>query len=857
MTSFYKLVGLFIILIVSVLVLFNSYVKDIEEDYEITKNQMHGVELIKAIELTTINTEAYYILSQFQNSEYFAELDSEIRNTRVKVEQSLVRLQALISLYPEYKNLHLNEILTQLQTLISKNVKLNVKDFTQIKKVLSFLRAENYHVGDISTLNYEGEKDIYLFASIMIHYMPEFTGELARSRTLLVSGLCNKKFSIDTRNEIVQSIALVTLSKEEIEQIVEVLTQEYDSGNLQTLLKEIDFHLEDIKTIAGHISKQKNISFSSLEFYNLTKKITSLSIELHNENIRLLTYVIEKRNKALSEEMIFTKVLLLFISLISLIAIILEFISVKAIQRREKIRDNLLIQTQDAVDAFTLVCKFDANRVITYVNQKFCEVIGYRAEELIGQSYKIIQHSDVAVEFCDETFRDIQNNKFWTGKTKKQMKNGEVLYLDTLIKPIFDEKNVIIEYIEISSDITELELMKAQLELELKASNTSLYEAFVSAKEQAQLLEDQKELYELVFKNTASCVLIIDIEKNKFIDCNEPAINILKCDSKDEVLNLQPAQLSPEFQPDGRRSDEKSDEMNAIAVENGSHTFEWKHLTKYGKEIWVEVILTPILLGHKKVLYVVWKDIGDKKQAEKDKVEQQMFIIQQSRMASMGEMIGNISHQWRQPLNALGLTLQKISLYQSHGVLDSEKLKVSIDKSMNLINSMSSTINDFRDFFNPNKEKSDFSILDAVDKAYRIVESSFEHSSIEYRLEADDDNLSIKGYENEFSQVMLNLLNNAKDAIVENKIATGLVVVNIKKGVNNIDISIYDNAGGISEEVISKIFEPYFTTKEEGKGTGIGLYMSKMIIEDHMNGKLTVKNIDGGACFSIHFNNEN
>lgn len=137
-----------------------------------------------------------------------------------------------------------------------------------------------------------------------------------------------------------------------------------------------------------------------------------------------------------------------------------------------------------------------------------------------------------------------------------------------------------------------------------------------SSEERNKALEEQKELYELVFKKTASSVLIIDIEANRFSDCNEPAVEILKCTSKDEVLNLRPADLSPEFQPDGRRSDEKSDEMNALAVKNGSHIFEWKHLAKDGTEFWVEVILTPITLHGKKVLHVVWKDIADRKALE-------------------------------------------------------------------------------------------------------------------------------------------------------------------------------------------------------------------------------------------------
>ncbi len=149
-----------------------------------------------------------------------------------------------------------------------------------------------------------------------------------------------------------------------------------------------------------------------------------------------------------------------------------------------------------------------------------------------------------------------------------------------------------------------------------------------NCKKYTKELEEQKELYELVFKKTASSVLIIDIEANRFIECNEPAVEILKCTSKDEVLNLRPADLSPEFQPDGRKSDEKSDEMNTLAVKNGSHIFEWKHLTKDGAEFWVEVILTPITLHGKKVLHVIWKDIADRKALEETQLKHTLELEQ-------------------------------------------------------------------------------------------------------------------------------------------------------------------------------------------------------------------------------------
>ena len=143
-------------------------------------------------------------------------------------------------------------------------------------------------------------------------------------------------------------------------------------------------------------------------------------------------------------------------------------------------------------------------------------------------------------------------------------------------------------------------------------------------------MKHQKELHELVFKNTNSGVLVIDIEENKFTDCNEAAVKMLECDSKSDVLNLHPAELSPEYQPDGRRSDEKSDDMIAKAIENGSHAFEWMHFTKNQQNIWIEVTLTAVFVNNKKVLHVVWKDIAQKKEAEEEAIAQRTILKYQA-----------------------------------------------------------------------------------------------------------------------------------------------------------------------------------------------------------------------------------
>jgi PAS domain S-box-containing protein len=238
--------------------------------------------------------------------------------------------------------------------------------------------------------------------------------------------------------------------------------------------------------------------------------------------------------------------------------------------------------------------------------------------------------------------------------------------------------------------------------------------------------------------------------------------------------------------------------------------------------------------------------------------EQQQLMFNQAKMAAMGEMIGNIAHQWRQPLNALGLMIQGIEDAHLHGELDEPYLHDMTVKSMTKIDFMSQTIDDFRNFFQPNKAKDIFDMAVAVHKTIDIIGKTLESHHINLVLDGvGEGKYMVDGYRNELQQVILNLVNNAKDALClnypEGMNAEKWIRISIEsKGDMNV-LRIEDNARGISESIMGRIFEPYFTTKEEGKGTGIGLYMSKMIIEQNMGGKLEVSNHSQGACFSIYF----
>jgi len=230
--------------------------------------------------------------------------------------------------------------------------------------------------------------------------------------------------------------------------------------------------------------------------------------------------------------------------------------------------------------------------------------------------------------------------------------------------------------------------------------------------------------------------------------------------------------------------------------------------------------------------------------------EQEQLLIQQSKLASMGEMIGNIAHQWRQPLNALSLVMQNIQFAYELDELDDDFMEKSVKKVNLLSNNMSKTIDDFRNFFKPDKEKEIFVLNDIVKKTLDIVDSTFEHHNIKI-IQNFESKIKVFGFPNEFSQTILNIMNNSKDAFSENSIANAKVTITVKNDKEYGIVSIEDNAGGIPQNIINKVFEPYFTTKEEGKGTGIGLYMSKIIIEQNMEGRLNVRNNENGALFTV------
>ena len=219
------------------------------------------------------------------------------------------------------------------------------------------------------------------------------------------------------------------------------------------------------------------------------------------------------------------------------------------------------------------------------------------------------------------------------------------------------------------------------------------------------------------------------------------------------------------------------------------------------------------------------------------------LLFQQSKMASMGEMIGNIAHQWRQPLSVISTCASGAKIEKEMNVLRDERLYESLDLIMENTQYLSKTIDDFRNFFKVDKDIEDFNINESIKKVLKLVKSSIQNHNIKVKTIFQDD-LIIKGLPNEFLQVIINIINNAKDVIILNSVNERYIDIKTYKKENYCFIEISDNGGGVDESIISKVFEPYFTTKHQSQGTGIGLYMSHQIIVEHMQGTISMKNID-------------
>jgi two-component system, LuxR family, sensor kinase FixL len=338
-----------------------------------------------------------------------------------------------------------------------------------------------------------------------------------------------------------------------------------------------------------------------------------------------------------------------------------------------------------------------------------------------------------------------------------------------------------------------------------------------------------------------------------------------------ELLGKNAHKMWHHHYPDGQEYDEQDCPIfGVLNGRSGETKGEEYFLRKDGGSFEVEFVATPIHEeGEISGVVVVFGDITERKRLERELIQindqlekrvqqevqarqkQELLMMQQSKMAMMGEMIGAIAHQWRQPLNSLGLTVQDVHAAYKYGELDEEYILKFQTDAMSVIQRMSKTIDDFRNYFRPNKQAQEFALENAIEQTINLVLPQLNNNFIAVKFNKNGEHM-VYGYKNEIEQAILIIISNAKDALLDNKIPNPKMEIFVSSDQEGkVVLIIEDNGGGVPEEIMDRIFEPYFTTKEQGKGVGIGLYMAKEIIERQMHGKIRVENTGVGARFVI------
>ncbi len=426
-------------------------------------------------------------------------------------------------------------------------------------------------------------------------------------------------------------------------------------------------------------------------------------------------------------------------------------------------------------------------------------------------------HSDDVVKFENNYFDSIKN------KTNTRFiyrvvthKNKNIKYIEKRSRHIFDDFGNHIKTIGTLQDITKQ--YKAQKEVNR---------------------------LKMVIENSPISIVVTDIDAN--ITYVNPWFCKVTGYNNEEILGKNPNILKSGY----TKYQEYTDLWNTITnKKNWSGIF--KNKRKNGQTYWESATIVPIDDENGKIInYLgIKQEITEEVRLKAELANKEELMIAQSRHAAMGEMIGMIAHQWRQPLSVIAMGANNLIVDVELNELNEENIKEETDIILKQTEHLSKTIDDFRNFFRQDKEKEEVKLGDVMKEALQIIGKSLENMQISFSLKHSD-RYTIKTYSRELLQVYINILKNAKESLAENKESNRHIDIDIKSDGAFMITSIYDNGSGIDEQIIEKIFQPYFTTKDEKTGTGLGLYMSKTIIEKHLLGKIKAYNHDKGACFEI------
>jgi two-component system CheB/CheR fusion protein len=386
---------------------------------------------------------------------------------------------------------------------------------------------------------------------------------------------------------------------------------------------------------------------------------------------------------------------------------------------------------------------------------------------------------------------------------------------------------------------------------------TTLHQKELELIKTQQLIKERKERLKKILDGTDN-ILVLQNKACEIIYINQQFFNFFTEYKNIEEFKQEHTSLFELFDHDAKTNIDKSFFKQNMPQKLGERLEHKVQIKRNNRIYHFRVNISPanLEIGNEEFV-VTLSNVTELEEEMAKNIQQERLLQQQAKMASMGEMIGNIAHQWRQPLNSLSTLNTVLGLdFEENESLSKKQLEEYQEQANYFIQKMSSTIDDFRNFFLPShKTRVAFNLKESIEQMATFLKESYDLHQIKLIVNVDE-KIELNSYQNEFEQVLLNILNNAKDAHIINTTEKPMVTIDFCDEQERICLSIQDNAGGIDEKIIDKVFEPYFSTKFEDEGTGIGLYMSKMIIEQSMNGKLNIENVDEGVVVTIYLPKE-
>ncbi len=447
------------------------------------------------------------------------------------------------------------------------------------------------------------------------------------------------------------------------------------------------------------------------------------------------------------------------------------------------------------------------------------EMIGFKDDELPNELESWTNR--VHLEDRQKALNDIKQNQekkteFYENVHRLRHKDGSWVWILDKGKTIFDKDGKPERMMGFHADITKIQRLK-------------------------------EELNKLKLAIEHSPISIVITNKDAQIEYVNPQFTKITGYTFDEVKGENPRVLKSEF-----TSSNEYDNLWESLINKKTWQGTFKNIDKQGNEFWESAIITPILNSKDEITHylAIKQEITKEIYLKEELKNKEELMIAQSRHAAMGEMISMIAHQWRQPISVIAMAANNILADIQLDMVDNDELRENTESMLQQTTYLSQTIEDFRDFFRPNKSKEVTTIRNVLDESLKIMNKALENNEIQIKIN-EKDSSEIEIYSRELLQVFLNILKNAKEALQNNRKKDRLIIVEISKEKDSAKAIVKDNAGGVKEEIIDKIFDPYFSTKDEKSGTGLGLYMCKTIIEKHFNGEIGIYNDKGGACFYV------